>query len=615
MRKHLVVFLAIMISTFLGAYQWLTQEQVNLYNKDIMIQPFAMTIYNRTYSVEKRWKTSPKITFKWYSQTGLEEQVENILLDAGFYVDEAGFEFSGKIQYINDKFIYWEFSYLGKTANNAESLLKKTESFEPNVSLFLNEAYALDSERLTTLNTPLEYLVYFRSHYQYTMNGIDDSARGILLLEGDGFSIWKFFSRSIRLTQSTKKVLGHGETVLEINLLQLPVQMIDLEDASFQYILRTLPYSIKVVVDDIEYQTPVEIELSQGVHRLRYLNTERFFYLSENTEQVITVENPRGMIAIKTDIPARITITSPGGFFERYEDTKEIEITLPIGDYSCEIYREAYEMINESVTVLPGDSKKIEFIMKPKPGSVYWRQNLTKEYESILLNENWVILSSGNTSEFYPLPSSDASPFYLDTVIRDVETHYAVTDMEVYSENTTLYTSEYPIIGVKHIQDGLWVFDASGTLTVLQATSGKTQWRRNLEYIPFQMVRYGKWLAILDIYGNFYLLEPGRGYWEVFRYRIGSRSTISFLEEATNMLEVFFSSGSIVTYSFTTKAYHVQENASFQKQLIESASDGLYWLGERFYTFETEPTAWFIAPDTIGVLYPDSFHLIFRPDL
>jgi hypothetical protein len=391
--------------------------------------------------------------------------------------------------------------------------------------------------------------------------------------------------------------------------------MIDLEDASFQYVLRTIPSSIKVVIDDIEYQTPVEIELCQGVHRLRYLNTERFFYLSENTEQVIAVENPQGTIAIRTDIPVCITITSLGGFLERYEDVKEIEITLPIGDYSCQIFREAYETMNESFTVLPGDNKKIEFSMKPIPGSVYWRQNLTKEYESILLNESWVILSSSNTSEFYPLPSSDASPFYLDTVIRDVETRFAITDREVYSKNTTLYTSEYPIIGVKHIQDGLWVFDASGALTVLHAMTGKMQWRRDLEYIPFQMVQYGKWLAILDIYGNFYLLEPGRGYWEVFRYRIGLKSTISFLEETTNMLEVFFSSGSIVTYSFTTKAYHVQENASFRKQLIERTSDGLYWLGKRFYTFETEPTAWFIAPDTIGVLYPGSFHLIFRPDL
>ncbi len=212
-----------------------------------------------------------------------------------------------------------------------------------------------------------------------------------------------------------------------------------------------------------------------------------------------------------------------------------------------------------------------------------------------------------------PLPTNETTAFYLEDRIIGAKGHFSYSCQTVYLDDIPFFRTSSPVVSVEPFEKEIWIFDAAGTLTVVNAQNKKTLWQRAVGYIPFWTHRSDRWLALLDIYGNFVLLEPQRGYFEVFKYRFGLLKVIDHVTTTPNMLRLYFSPDSVLTYSFDTRASHYEEGVSFDANRIAPTEKGLQQGQEMFYPFEEPLRGFDIADGSIAVLYDRFYTVLFAP--
>ena len=601
-----------MFSALVFGIRPLSIEEAKALNTEIRIETFSIFCYGTRYTVETEWHDAPRVHFVWDSQTGYETLVESVFKESGYVIAPQGAPFVGKIQQLGEDFLYWDFSFNGKRATNREAVVRKDETIRESVSRFLTFHFALKEIEETEESASFPYLVLLKNRQRYEVADRFADRNGVLLLEGQGFSIWKFTHRNVRL-KATSSQKATEASVLQVTIDRVPVQAIDLEDASFTYSLETRPPGLLARVDGIDYETPFSILLQQGVHRLEVAGEERFFYLSEPTDQFLEIEEPRGILTIELNLPAEITLFRGEEMIFATQSTMRTLQTLPFGQYTLRIRREAYEPIEETVEVLPGQRVERAYSMTPIPGAVFLRRLLDHPCQAIYVNERWVILVESEKSVFMPLPTNEATAFYLEDRIIGAKGHFSYSWQTVYLDDRPFFRSSFPVVSVEPFEKEIWVFDAAGTLTVVNTQNNKTLWQRAVGYIPYWTYRRDRWLALLDIYGNFILLEPRRGYFEVLQYRFGLLKEIDHMAATPNMLRLYFSPDSILTYSFDTRASHYEEGASFESNRVTPTEKGFQQGQKVLYPFEEPIRGFDIADGRIAVLYDRFFAVLFAP--
>ena len=600
------------LSALCFAVRPLSIEEARALVPQIEVDTFSITCYGTRYAVEKEWQGAPRIHFLWDSQTGYENLVEHVFEEAGYLKTPAGETFRGKILSIGEDFIYWEFSFRGKLVTNRDAVVRKDERLPDSIWRFCALHYGLSKPDETGENKSFSYLVLLKNRQPYEPADPQANQTSVLLLEGQGFSIWKFSDTHVRLKPlSTQK--ASERPVWQFAIAPVPVQAIDLEDAFFPFTLETRPPGLLARLDGVEYETPFSAQLPQGVHRLEIAGEERFFYLSEPTTQFLEIEQPQGTLSIELSLTARIALYRDRETVFITQSATRVTQTLPFGFYTLKVQREAYEPIEETVEVLPGKRVTKSYSLTPIPGAVFLKRSLDQPCERIFVNERWAILADSTRSVFMPLPTNDATAFYLEERVAGAEGPFSYSLRTVYLGEAPIFLNPFPIVTVVPFDKELWIFDASGTLTVVNTRNNKTLWQRAVGYIPHWTYRYDRWLALLDIYGNFILLEPQRGYHEVFRYRFGALKTLDHVVVTPSALLLYFSPDALLTYSFNTRAYHYEEGVSYEPERILLSTNGFQKGRDLFYRFEEPLRAYDISDGHIAVLYDRYYAVLFAP--
>lgn len=610
--KRLILLFFLTLSALVFGVRTLSFEEAKTLYPEMEMEPFSILCYGTRYTVEKEWQEAPRIFFAWDSQTGYETLVESVFKEAGYVIAPQGDLFVGKIQTLRDDFLYWDFSFQGKRTTNRDAVVRKNETLRESLLGFLTLHYGITEKEEGKGGATFPYLVLFKNRHPYMLADRFLEPTGVLLLEGQGFSIWKFADRNVRL-KATSSQKATEASVLQVTIDRVPVQAIDLEDASFTYSLETHPAGVLVRVDGLEYETPFSILLPQGVHRLEVAGEERFFYLSETTHQFLEIDEPSGILSIELDLPANIALYREEETVFATQSATRITQTLPLGPYILRIQREAFEPIEETVEVLPGKRVEKTFMMTPIPGAVFLRQQLDQPCQDIYINQGWVILVESEKSVFMPLPANQGEPFYLEDRIVGAMGRFSHSYRTVYLDDRPFFQASFPIAHVELLEDEIWIFDAAGTLTAMNALTNKTLWQRAVGYIPYWTYRYNRWLALLDIYGNFLLLEPQRGYYEVLQYRFGVLKEIDHMTATPNLLRVYFSPDSTLSYSFETRSCHYEDDTAFESDRIVLTKTGFQRGSDIFYRLEEPLRAFDIDDGRIAVLYDQFYAVLFAP--
>lgn len=611
------IFFTLMVILFLStgfAFRFLSISEFLSVEKNIELKDFAITYKSNSFSIADYWSQATKVKFLWTSESGYEKMVEKIFRNFGFLIQDSGEVFNGKITTLSDNFLFWEFHFRGKTLDNRQSLVQSKQ--------FQTEFTNLLIDQFSFRETQYQYLVIVLS------NKLPDT-NGIFLYNTPDFSIWRFNSRNIQI--KTEK------DSFSIQIENLPIQIIDLEETTYKYTLHTTPISIQVKIDGEVRTTPFEVYLKPGVHKLEYSGETRFFYLSEELNQVINVladtvpvvsantpDVASGTALLRFNVPANITIYQEEKLLLQTEKATSTTVELKAGKYRYSVTREGFYSADGEFEILPEQPIQIPILLKNIPGAVFQSALLETEFDRTFLTDKWVILNLANKAFFFPLflYNDQKNPSIIDSKILQAEGSILRAAHSVYYEEKMVFQSVFPIVWVFPVGTTVWIFDSAKNLTVLDVLTDKTVWKRTLDYLPLYIKPEGKWIGILDVFGSFYLLDSSKGYFETLKVRLGKVTAITKILPSSNdpvsstseIVEIYFSNGTLLTYSLKTRQFSLKEIANpVTESVVEQKTDGLYFKGKKFYTFYENPKSVFIAHEKIAVLYSRSMQILFSP--
>jgi len=538
---------------YVSAYQLLEfhnilQPQID---ESVILGNFEINIYDNRFSIKEWWENQPLVTFSYEGEEIFKDEIEKVLQNLGFVIGE-GNSLKVKTEKIQDRFLYLESTYESKTLSNTNSLFIITKELSKQLNDFFQSIYGQHVSNLPKL-------ILIRTHQGFQVNGD-------ILYRGPKYSVIKTFDQELTISTENDQI--------NINLPFSPVMYLDLTQTQFRLTLESeMEQTVKI--DGIAYRAPIQLFLDEGVHELQYSNRSQYLYLTKDTQLRLDAVK-EATLQILVNVTASISLKKDGKKVFSVESNNHT-FTIPPGEYLIVVEKTGYSNYEEVFSLLSSQKIVSEIDLKPIPGTIIYRLNLSEEFTELFFKENKIVLALPEHSVLVDVKKDELLAIPSEVLWFDGE--LIVTGQQIMnSELQTLYSTDDLIIDVIKTSNALWLFTATKKIISVDLTKWSPQWTRLVNYIPVKTITLGSKVCLLDPFSRVILIDTELGYRDFFDYRIPGVKDIQFIEDTSEKISVYLEG-----YEGVIDYYYKRKAMDFRRGFTPNKMTEYKQIGNQFY--------------------------------
>ena len=545
----LLLFITIMVSCseLIEGYR-LKDHQ---FTDEISLGEFEVLAYGNQFSIKEWWEQQPMINLEYAGEEKVFNEIKTVLQNLGFVMGK-GKNIYIKTERLQNRFLYIEMIYDSKEVNNMDSLMIFSEDNTPQLEIFLKNALGDYSESLPKL-----ILVYTDQFFQ---------VNGEVLYKGPDYWIIKLFDEKLKITMENR--------TMDFNVPFYPVFFLDLTEN--QYMLTVEANNSQTVyIDGEKFKAPIQLNLSEGVHEIKYADQSQFIYLK--TDMVFSLDKiEKAEITIHLNVPAQVRILQDGRIVESFYAKTE-KVVLTPGEYQLIVEEKGYRNHEEMVTLNSSQQLSKDIVLVEIPGTILNRMKLTEEFADIYFKNRQVILTKLDESILINIENDDISR--IESKVVWFDGHILVSGNKITNlESNILFTTDSLIINAVQTKDSLWLFTSDKKVISLDVNTWNLQWTRNVNFIADQIVTTDEHICILDPYSRVILINTELGYRDFFDIRIPEITEIDFLENTEEKIRI-----RLEGYHGYIDYYFKSRSTDLRKTDIEGQQVEFYQSGNKLY--------------------------------
>ncbi|HPE41021.1 MAG TPA: hypothetical protein PLI77_08055 [Bacteroidales bacterium] len=552
-RLRLLMWLLLLCVQGAFAYQLLEIHNI-LQPKiadSVILGQFDIQLYGNRFSIKEWWEKQPLITFSFEGEQAYKDEIETVLQNLGFVFGE-GKSLIITARKIQDRFLYLESTYESNTITNSNSLFMITKDLNKQFKEFFQSAYGQHGSNLPKL-------ILIHTHQMFQVNGD-------ILYRGPEYSVVKIFDQKMDITIENEN--------LQLELPFSPVMFLDLTQTQFRLTLKSAKEQT-VFIDGIAFKAPIQIYLDEGVHELQYSDHSQYLYLTKDT-QLMLDDIEEASLQILLNVTAKITITKDGKEFSSVESDHHT-FTIPPGDYQIAVEKTGYINYEEDFCLISAQKEKFEINLKPNPGQIIYRINLTEPFPELYFKGNKIILTKPEHSVVIDIKKDEILAIPIEVLRFDGE--LIVTDQKIMNcELQTLFSTDDLIIDAIETKNALWLFTSDKKVISVDLSKWSPQWTRMVNYLPLRTITLGANVCILDPFSRVILINTELGYRDFFDYRVPGVEDIRFIEDSSEKISIYLEGcQSVIDYYYKSKSIDLRKGFTIEKTIE------FQQIGDQFY--------------------------------
>lgn len=532
---------------------------------DITVMNSDLTVYGRTYTEKEWWRSQPVITLNYEGDERYLEVVQAAIKRCGYLMGQGeGMNLS--VRLIEERFLYVNASYQNKRFDNMQSLILLDQDIE-------TQLYKLLSNEFGDFRKKLPKLVLIKCDDQVL-------SEAELLYTGPEYCLFRTFE-----DQMSIKYQNHVE---HLDLPFTPIVFFDLSELSFTLRVKSAE-KVEFLLDGEVYSAPISLDVNSGVHEFVFGNEVKYLYVIEDMEMTLDLNQISSGIAVQVDAEAFIRLYRDGVLLRNFKGTS-LEFETIAGNYRLIVSKEGYADYDESFTLLPGETYEKSVKLRGWPGSQAFKIELSGEFDTLLQNDFCYVVSGVNHSLIIRKTGYETD--YLPGKVQVLTDHYLITSDTVYDASLEKrYVSETAVVNAVETDRGLWLFLADKRIRSIDTYKWNEFWVRTTDYMPLELIKEDKYVAIYDVFSRIVLIDSEYGYTELLSDRQANTEGILRIVSDDEAVSVYLKgNGKKISYYFGSMKYDITGVSTENEAEKVIYDDGwFYQAGEALFKTEAEP--------------------------